>query len=429
MKKKFNTLIKSSFFRNVTIMATGAVGAQAVTVALSPIITRLYGPEAFGVLGAFNAIIMMIMPIVALTYPIAIVLPKSDENAKKIVKLSLYITFMIALITTAIIILFNKNIVEIFQLQKIASYLYLIPLVIIFTGIMQVSQQWLIRTNQFSISAKVNFLQSIFTNGSKVGIGLIYPTAVTLVILQSLSNGIRALMLIMFAKKSDYKQNENLSKERIYSVRELSRKYKDFPIYRAPQVFLGSFSESLPILLLTTFFGPASAGFYTIGRTVLGLPSTLIGNAVGEVFYPRITEAANNGENIKRLIKKATISLVAVGIIPFGTVIIFGPFLFEFVFGAGWDMAGEYARWIALLSFAVFANQPIVKAMPVLNAQRFLLIYTIIQTLTRVVVLYIGFSIFNSDIIAIALFGISSLLLQVFLFIIGLRKSEKIQTI
>ncbi|MBO1928615.1 hypothetical protein J4731_01440 [Providencia rettgeri] len=48
----------------------------------SPIITRLYGPEVFGILGTFTAILTVITPIAALTYPIAIVLPKSDAMLK-----------------------------------------------------------------------------------------------------------------------------------------------------------------------------------------------------------------------------------------------------------------------------------------------------------------------------------------------------------
>src|SRR5699024_9593821 len=145
-----------------------------------------------------------------------------------------------------------------------------------FAGIMQVSEQWLIRINQFAINAKANFLQSLVTNGSKVGMGLIYPTATVLVVLQVLNNGIKAFMLITLYKKSKYKSNVVESKENVHSVRELAVKHKDFPIYRSPQVLLGAISDSLPILLLTSLFGPASAGFYNIGRTVLGLPSRLI---------------------------------------------------------------------------------------------------------------------------------------------------------
>lgn len=423
MKELIHKLIKSPFVRNVAVMATGAAGAQAVTMALSPIITRIYGPEAFGIMGTFTALTNIIIPIAALTYPIAIVLPKSDKDAKGLIKLSLYITFFIATITTIILLFFNSTIVSLFNIEEIAPFLYLIPLVIIFSGLMQVSEQWLIRTKQFAINAKVNFFQSVIINGSKAGMGFIYPVATVLVILQVVANGLRASMMIYFANKSNYKSTR--TQDEGVPVKELAKNHIDFPLYRAPQVFLGAFSDSLPILLLTTLFGPASAGFYSIGRTVLGLPSKLIGQSIGDVFYPRISEAANKGENVSRLITKASLALMGIGIIPFGIVIIFGPWLFEFVFGQGWDVAGEYARWIALTSFAVFINKPAVRSMPVLSAQGVHLIYTIVILVTRVLALLIGFFVFKSDIVAIALFGISSALLNCCLFFITLKLSKK----
>lgn len=423
MKKLLDRFIKSSFIRNVFIMATGTAGAQAVTMALSPIITRLYGPEAFGILGTFSALIQIIIPIAALTYPIAIVLPKSDENAKKLIKLSLYITFFISFITALSLLIFNTSIVKVFQIEEIAPFLYLIPLVIIFAGIMQVTEQWLIRTNQFSINAKASFLQSVVTNGSKAGIGLIYPSPSVLVIIQTIGNGVKALIMVMFARNKKYNKNTYVD-EKILSLKELAKKYIDFPLYRSPEVFLSSITQNLPVLLLTSLFGPASAGFYSIGRTVLGLPSRLIGQSIGDVFYPRISEAANNGENLNKLIKKATIVLAVIGIIPFGIVILFGPFLFEFVFGKGWNVAGEYARWIALSSYSIFVNKPSVRSMPVLRAQRFQLFFTIITLIVQTVALLLGFFIFNNDLIAVALFGISAAVLNSTLILVTLKRSK-----
>lgn len=57
-------------------MASGTAMAQVISMLLAPIITRLYGPEAYGMMGTFMAIIGIFTPIAALTYPIAIVLPK-----------------------------------------------------------------------------------------------------------------------------------------------------------------------------------------------------------------------------------------------------------------------------------------------------------------------------------------------------------------
>ena len=131
----------------------------------------------------------------------------------------------------------------------------------------------------------------------------------------------------------------------------LIKKYRDFPLFRTPQIFLNSISQSLPTLSLTILFGPAAAGFYTLSKNVLSMPSQLIAKSVGDVFYPKITEAANQGEDISKLLIKATWSLTMIGLIPFGLIAAFGPVLFAIVFGGSWRIPGEYARWMALWVF------------------------------------------------------------------------------
>src|SRR5690625_3723904 len=91
-------LLNSRFVRNVALVATGTAGAQAITMAFSPVITRLYGPDAFGMLGTFTATLAVVTPIAALTYPIAIVLPKKDDDARAIAKLSFLLALCISVV-------------------------------------------------------------------------------------------------------------------------------------------------------------------------------------------------------------------------------------------------------------------------------------------------------------------------------------------
>lgn len=424
MKKVFNQIINSKFVKNVIIMALGFTGAQTLNILLSPVITRLYGPEAFGIMSTFNAFTQIFVSVAALTYPIAIVLPKNDHDARSLINLSIYISLFIAIISTVIVFIFEENIVNMFKINEIAPFLYyLIPIVIIFAGIMQSLEQWLIRKKKFLINARVTFLQSLITNSSKIGIGLFYPTATVLVFLQAFSNGLKAFMMMLFVK--DWRKKNSTNKEYL-EIKQLAKKYIDFPLYRAPEVFIYSVSQNIPVLLISSLFGPASAGFYNIGRTVLGLPSNLIGQAIGDVFYSRVSEAANNNEDLNYIIKKATITLFLIGLLPFGLVILFGPFLFEVVFDKEWFTAGEYARWIALSSYAVFINKPSVRALPVLRAQRFQLVFTILILIGQVISLSIGFFVFKNDIIALALFGTTGALFNIILVLITLNKSKKL---
>lgn len=422
MRQKIINLSKQPFIRNIVIMVSGSATAQIITIALSPIITRLYGPEAFGMFGVFMAIVGVISPIAALTYPISIVLPKYDDEAKELVLLSFYITTGMSLAFFLILFIFNDQIVTIFNIENIASFLFLIPIVILFSGILQIIEQWLIRTKQFNIIARVAFLHAGILNGSKVGIGIFYPLGPILIILSTLGQALKAIMMLLFMNKN--MGFKHLFKRK-FSIRKLANKYKDFPMYRAPQVFINAISQSLPVLLLASLFGPVSAGYYSLGRTVLNVPTQIVGKSVGDVFYSRITEASNNNENVSRLLKKSIIGLSIVGILPFGLIVLFGPWIFSLIFGEDWLLAGKYARWMALWLFSMFIYQPCIRAFPVLNLQNFHLKYTVITLIINLASLVIGSYVFSDDIVAIMLFGFSGMVLNFILIIFTLKISKK----
>lgn len=424
MKSQVEKLANKSFVRNVMVVATGTAMAQIIYMALSPIITRLYGPEAYGLMGAFMAVVTIMGPVTALTYPIAIVLPKKDEEAHGLIQLSFFISILSAGCLTLLLLLLQDQIVYLFKLEDISSFLFLLPFVALFSGILQIAENWLIRTKQFKVSANVAVLQAIILQGSMVLIGLLYPSASVLIILTAFGIGLKAIMMIILSKESLY-LNLKIEKQGRIFVRKLAFKHKDFPIYRAPEVFLNAISQGLPILLLASFFSPASAGFYAICNTALSVPSQLIGKSVGDVLYPRLSEAAYKGEKVTDLIKNATFYLSIIGIFPFIFIIAFGPQLFSFVFGAEWATAGEYARWIALWSFFGFINKPSVLALPVLSAQAFQLKYTIFMLISRTFSLAAAYFLFSNDIAVIATFSIVGSFLNIGLIIFTLRISGK----
>src|SRR5699024_11506155 len=121
----------------------------------------------------------------------------------------------------------------------------------------------------------------------------------------------------------------------------------------------------------------------------------------------RISEAANQGENLTQLLKKTTLALTLIGLVPFGVVIVFGPWLFAFVFGDEWVRSGEYARWIALWTFFGFVKLPSIRILTVLSVQAFLLVFSLLLLFMGVVALVTGYYVFANDIASVYLFGTS----------------------
>ena len=430
LKNKIHPIIKSTFVRNVAIVASGAAGAQAITIAFAPLITRLYGPEAFGILGTFMALLNVVIPVAALSYPIAIVLPKDDSDAKGIARLSAYIALGIAGCLSLFLLIGGDWLVEILSVQEISSFIFLIPLAMLFAAFVEIARQWLIRKKQFGITARVDVFKAFTVNAAKAGFGFFYPFATVLIILTSIGHALQAAMLGVGIKKSSNSQNTKSNETAIKpKLLNLAKRHYDFPLYRAPQIFINAVSVSLPVLMLSAFFGPASAGFYVLGKRILGLPSMLIGKSVGEVFYPRITEAFHNDENLTRMIIKATLSLAVVGFLPFIIIVVFGPWLFGIIFGNEWVTAGEYARWLSLMLFFNFINKPAVAAIPVLGLQRGLMIYELFSTGSKILALYIGFVLFEIDTVAVAIFSvfgaIAYIILILWVIFSSIRRTQK----
>ncbi|MFC3024830.1 lipopolysaccharide biosynthesis protein [Vibrio zhugei] len=421
MKKKINLIRESKFIKNILLAIMGTAGAQAITMLFSPVITRLYGVESFGLLGTFTAILTVLIPISALSYPIAIVLSKEDNEAENIAKISVIISILISISSALFIIVFSDYIVRSLNIEYLRDYLIIIPIALFFSALKQILEQWLIRNKLFRITAQVAVYQSLFLNIVKTFFGWFSPSGFVLIIITSLGYFTYAtLLFIVGGNNSKLIKKISLNKSEFKSV---TYKYKDFPLYRAPQQFINALSQSLPTLMLASFFGSKSVGFYALSRMIMGIPS-MLGKSVGDVFYPQVTGAINQGKNVSKLLIQATSSLFFIGLIPFSIVILFGPWLFSFVFGADWIIAGEYSQWLSLAMFFSFINRPAVSTLAALRLQKFFLVYEIVSAIVRFTAISLGFYLYKSDIFAVAAFSCSGVVLNIFLIFYTITKSK-----
>ena len=75
------SLARRPFLKNVSIMLTGAALGQSVSILLSPVLTRLFSPQQFGILSVYTAILTIIVVMASLRYEMTLPLAASDEDA------------------------------------------------------------------------------------------------------------------------------------------------------------------------------------------------------------------------------------------------------------------------------------------------------------------------------------------------------------
>ena len=418
--------MRSKLLRNIITVVSGTAGAQAITLAFMPVITRIYGPEAYGVLGTFLSVTMMLIPVAALTYPIAIVLPKRDRDARGLVRLALVIALALATAVGLMLLFFGDRLAATFEIQIIQPYLMLIPFVMFCGAALEICQQWLFRTQRFRITASVAVGHSLFFNSMRTVAGLVQSSALVLVCTTALQQALHAAMLgLAMWRTKPHPDDHREEIEEAPRLLELARRHSDFPKFRAPVMLINAVSQHLPTLVLAAYFGPAAAGFFALCKQALTMPTNLIGKSVADVYYPRISRAIHDREPVAAMLLKATAALGLVGLVPFSLVVVFGPWLFALVFGEQWHVAGEYARWLALAEYAIFVSRPCVVAVPALSLQARFLLFEIFSTSLRVLSLFGGALLIGSALATVQAFAVASIVIYSSLIVIVLIASRR----
>lgn len=419
-KKLILTFSRRPFIRGVATMASGTASSQAITIAFSPLITRLYGPEVFGLQGIFLSVVNVLVVVAGLGYPSAIILPKRDSDAVCLIRLSLFVAIGMSLFTAIILSFLGLEILLLLNAEAISGLINFIPLTMFLIATATILSQWLIRKKAYGLSARYMLLGTLVTNAVKITGGWYYPAAFTLIV-SNLFGSLLCTIMTWLGWRS-HSQNMILTEGHNVSSRkltlfELARQYSDFPLLRTPQNLINALSQSMPILLLSSFFGSTQAGQYAIALAVLSAPASLIGGSVMSVFYPRINEAIHKRKNVRQLIVSATLGMAATGALPYLSLAIAGPILFENIFGKEWHAAGIYAQLLSAWLFLQYINKPAIAAIPALRLHGRLLVYEVFSTSSKVLALWLGFVFFKSDVIAVGLFSLFGALAYLWLII------------
>lgn len=382
-----NKLGKSGFGRNITLIAGGTAFAQALGIMFSPIITRIYPPDQYGVLTAYTAVLGLLAISASFDYQKAIPIAKDEDQAVNLLVLSISSLLFSTLIIVIVLAFFGNFFLDLLDSKILASYKYLIPVGMLFTGAYNIVLQWGFRDRNYKVITRTKISQSIAANLTKVILGMMKfgPIGLIVGVIIGQSAGITSLAAPVIKKK------RLLSTISFQKIKIVLRRYINFPLYSAPSNYVYTAGNNIPVVLLTSLFGSAVTGLFGLANSIIKLPMNLIGNSVAQVFY---SEAANigktNPQKIKRLSVKLIKKLALIALVPLITLLLFGPWLFAFVFGAEWYDAGVYARILSVMVYFHFIALPIGRILEIFERQREGLIFNIIRLLMVLSVFFIA---------------------------------------
>lgn len=382
---------------------SGTVLAQALGILAMPVVTRLFAPEAFGVLAIFASMTGIVGVIVCLRYELAIMLPDSNEEAANILGVSLLSVIIMTSLSALIVWLGNEKIISLLHAPQLKNYLWLVPVAIFIQGIFLALNYWNSRTKHFGRLSVAQIISSLTKQTTKLAAGFAGFVSGGVLIGTSVL-GIIASSGMLGAQIWRDDKKLFLDHIRWKSIGKGIVRYKKFALLDTWGGLLNAISWQLPALMLSSFFSISVVGFYALGLAVIKTPLSVISGALSQVFYQKAsnekTIMGNNGELVENLMEK----LMFFGILPTAVLSMVGEELFTVVFGARWFEAGQYTQILAPWIFFWFISSPLSALFSVYERQGSALFVHLLIFLTRVISLYIG-GVYQNIYLALALFS------------------------
>ena len=368
------------------VVMAGSGAAQVISMALVPVISRLFSPAEFGVSGSFGAVAGVIAAAVTLEYSQAIMLPRGKEDALGLLAVSLSSTSFVAFLTLTICVLAPGFMNGLMQTQGVFPLTLLVVSTLI-SGTNYSFQAWAVRAKAFKQTSTSQVIRSFSGKGATIGFGLLGAGAPGLIAGNIVGNALASINVfrVLLPDLGMLRKQATPS-----SMVRLAREYRDFPAYTASQGVINALSGGLPVLLLTRYFGLPVAGSYAFALNVLTFPMGFVLGALRQVLFQKASESQHQGRSLSALYVKVTATLFGMALLPTAVILAWGPQLFGWFFGAQWQTAGEFSRGLMIWMAVVFCNLPATLFGRIIRIQRFVFFYDVSLLVARTAALVLG---------------------------------------
>lgn len=344
----------SGLKKGVLKLAGGAGLSQLIVVGATPLLTRLYTPEAFGELAVFASIYTIGVGLATLKLEQALVLPAEREVGLAVAWLALRVVSSASIVALAVVGAVDLA-------HGVGRHLYLLPLALLVGGMLSIAQQWCLREAHFGHIAKSSISGAIANVGCAAVLAAASATPpsgalVTAYVLGMAATAAHLLALTPSLPLALWRVG------RTTATRGLLSTYRQFPLHVMPGSLATTVGSHAMPIVVTACAGAHAAGLYAIANRLLALPTILVGNSVQSIVHAELNARIRRGDGAVRFFERVAGALVAFAAPTFVAISIAAPWLFGFVFGPAYRGAGEMARWIALGAAATFVAAPLAPA-------------------------------------------------------------------
>ena len=346
--------LSADFYHHVLQLIIGTSAGQIIVFLFAPILTRWFTPEQFSTLEQFTMLLNILVVLVTGKYEFAILHPKKEIEARRVMMLSIVLSIIVSILLTIITILFSGEIAHYYQNEQLQSCLWMLGPAILGSALFNITFFWLNRNKKYiqlgltkaihgGLAEPIKWLAAIREWGTH---GLIISTTIGY-----LMGSIYCLFLLFKDQPISRKDFE------VEPLIIVAKQYKNYPLYSIWSSLLNRSAQWAHVGIFAHFYGLAAIGLMALCRRILFTPLNLIGNSFSQVFFQQISEMEILTE-IKNLYHRYLFRFLWIAAAMTGLVFLLPDDSMAWIFGEPWRDSIYYLRILSIwysLNFVISA--------------------------------------------------------------------------
>jgi len=396
-------LLDGDYLKDLSRLVSSTLIANLIPIIISPVLARMYSPEAFGIFGLYISIVNIATVIFTGRYEMAIVLSKTRKEAVNLIYLALLIGLVLMFIGYLVVILICLISPTISSGSHI--WIWAIPISAYMVAVNRTLVNFSSSQRDYGSIALNKIIRASSVGSIKM---LVFPLLRSggLIIgnLLGFVGTVSSYLFIVIRKK--HLILHKIKPGSLFSTAITHKKFFQFDLISG---LLNAVSLNIPIIILSLYYSKELVGHYSMAFTIINLPMMLIGTSIGQIYYERISKLKSQ-EEISQSTSKVLQQLILMGSSVM-LVLVFGDVLFSFVLGRIWIQAGEFAQYMAPWVYIVFIASPISNIYLKYGMQKRLMNFNIVLLISRVAVLFGAVFILKDVKLVVLLFSITGFII------------------
>lgn len=331
----------------ISLSGLTAMG-QLTFVLATPLLSRLFTPEDFGIFIIYLSIVNICGPIVGLKFESGLYAVESRDHARQTLALSIVTMAIMTLLAIGLVLLTSDHLPGSFG-KAAARFGLLVPFGILLAGLWGSTSAWAIKADAIPTLAVARFVQPTAMTVLQLAAGLAHLPGISMVIAHLISHiGYASYILACSLTAEDW---HGLCSFKLRLLLNGAREHKKFPLFIMPAQVGALTVSNLPPILIGLIFGTDVAGHWGLAYRLIGAPITIISMPLGHVFTSEVSRdrSATHVRALGRKILLSSIVLVAIPLLLLGSV---APGLSGLLLGPHWVLTGQIASALAILGAA-----------------------------------------------------------------------------